>query len=293
MENFSGSAKKIFSKDFNEITGEIESYFLDEPGPAILPESRDSDKNISGMIVPEDKYETSGYAMAWAYKEIAETKFKKTYIIIGYNREENSYVITGDVKTPLGFIKYDRDMTIDLKEKTGISTKSPDELDDSILLQLPFLQYASKDRLSDTKIMMIELGKAITIEQMKILKHFIREIIGKDISDIGVIASSSLLRYGDKFGSTPFIYNVRESIENVDYRVIKYIEENRPEDVMKSIEKNIDNIRGYKAITLLMLLLEDYDAKLLQYYNSSTIDKDENNSTSYLSMKFLKDHKNL
>ncbi|MFP4189617.1 MAG: AmmeMemoRadiSam system protein B [Candidatus Woesearchaeota archaeon] len=276
----------IFSKGFDELTREIESCFLEEPGPGTLPETRDNDDTISGILVPEDEYRLAGFSMAWAYKEIAETCFKDVYVIIGHTNGDSS-LITRDIMTPLGTIRTDTEITSALANESGIATKDDTgEINDSIAVQLPFLQYASRDKLSQLRVVCIELGE-VTEKQLKVLAHFLKKILREKSRKYCMVCSTNLTEFGERFGYKPFIYNIEESIENIDYHIIDAIQKRDWKDVLDFVKKEKANIPGHLGIALFMLLLDRYDSKLLQYYRSDYVDKDTENTVSFLSMEFL------
>ena len=276
----------MIPQDFDALTKKIEECFLEEPGPGILPESRDNDDAIAGILAPYGDYSKAGFSMSWAYKTIAETRFKDTFIIIGC-RKGNSTLIDRDIETPLGVVRTDQDMVMALKRLTRIASKGNEEIDTSITLQLPFLQYASRDRLSNLKVVCLEIGDNIAEEQLQVLAEAMRMILKEQKKDCSVICSTNLTEYGEGFGYKPFIYNVKESIENIDYHIIDSIGKKDHKDIIRFVEKEKANVRGYKSIALLMMLLKDYDSKLLQYYRSDLMDKENKDTTSYLSMYFL------
>ncbi len=277
---------RLFSEDFDTLTKSIEGSFLEEPGPGALPEDRDGDDSIHGILVPNDDYRLSGYAMAWAYKEIAQSEFKDVYVVLGH-RKGDSRLITSDIHTPLGVTRTDKDVASSLVRETGIYSEESQDISDSIGMQIPFLQYASRDRLSRLKILCIETGDSITEEQLEVLAHFLKKILAEKKKTYTIICSSNLTEFGDKFGYKPFIYNVKESIENIDFHVKDDIEKNDWKDIIRFVKREKANIPGFMSIVLAMMLLQDKERKFLQYYRSDYIEEKSDESSSYLSMMFL------
>ncbi|MBD3204094.1 AmmeMemoRadiSam system protein B, partial [Candidatus Woesearchaeota archaeon] len=76
---------QFYESDFSKLNFQIEESFKSKKGPGSLPVSRDEKKKIRGVIVPHAGYYFSGPCAAWAYKEIAETHFPKTYILLGFS----------------------------------------------------------------------------------------------------------------------------------------------------------------------------------------------------------------
>ncbi len=275
---------QFYEEKFDELDKQIKTSFMEGPGD--LPIKR-KDKKIYGILVPHAGYIYSANCQAWAYKEIAESKFPETYIILAPNHNEIGHSISIsslDWETPFGNIKNDT-----LLGKKLVQTFDFIKLDNlaherehSIEVQLPFLQFASKDNLRTLKILPISI-KNITSEQIQKISTFLKNY------NTVTIVSSDLTHFGPNYNYTPFIYNKEENIKALDYEAIKLIQNFSTKDFLKFINNKKSNICGYNSIALALEICKVQGSKssrLLNYYTSSKITKDHNNSVSYASIIF-------
>ncbi|MFW5852398.1 MAG: AmmeMemoRadiSam system protein B [Nanoarchaeota archaeon] len=292
MENERQDEEEIgYPVKFEELNSFIERCFLEEPGPGTTPAQRDNDEKTIGYIVPCDSYETSGYCAAWAYKRIAETSFKDVYIIISHNDSRESKVILSDWDSPLGVVRTYHSLGEELNKLTNISiSKADKEKDKLIQRQIPLLQYASRDKLNSLRVLCISLGKGIEKEQIYTLSSALKRILKEQNKEATFICASNLVHYGERFGYVPFVYNIKESIEDLDYHAIEIIEQKDESEFVSFVEKERTTIYGYKAIALFLCLVDkSTQNKMLEYYKSDIFNKRKRveESVSYLSYEFL------
>lgn len=275
------SPADVYEGDFNQLNTKIEECFLKEPGPGIIPNNRDNDTKTEGFIVPCDDYSLSGYCAAWAYKRIAETAFKDIYIIIGHSSDGRSGILMEDFDTPLGITKTDSYFVRDIIDLTNISnTKELFYQNNSIKMQIPFLQYATKDKLNLLKIVCLSIGKDIDFNQIRVLSEAIKSTLGKTGKTATYICSSNLVHFGEKYKYTPFLYNIKESVENIDYHAIELIKKKNSKNLIEFVEKEQTTIFGYKAISLFIELIEGKESKMLEYYQSDIFNTAEHKKQS-------------
>lgn len=283
---FAGS---FYDSDFSNLNKEIEESFTAKLGPGSLPSKRKK-QTFDGIIVPHAGYIYSGPCAAWAYKEIAESKLKDTYIIIGQSHQGGIPTNISDVnwKTPLGIISNDREFGVRIAETLKLPLAGKEsEFEHTIEVQLPFLQYALKDKLDKIRIVPIILGEDINLEKIKELSQTIKSI-GQTLNrDFGIIASSDFIHYGPNYGYQPFAYNIKENIESLNNEAFNLIEHGSPEEFLKFIRTKDPSICGYNAIALAMEINKNSKhKKILQNYDSSKISEDEENFVSYASFLF-------
>lgn len=277
----------FYEGDFNQLNKHLEECFTSKYGPGSLPVKR-STKEILGIISPHAGYVYSGMCAAWGYKEIAEARMADVYILIGPNHTgmgKNSISLQ-DWNTPLGLVKTHTVFAQELIEKSGISSdESAHVHEHSLEVQLPFLQYACKDRLEKLKIVAISLRTADNLEK---LAEAIDSIAKQRDMRICLIASSDFTHFGPNYGHVPFRYDVKESIYDLDHGAIDKIKKLDEHAFLDYVRKNEMTICGYLPIALLILVLKDKTEKvrLLQYYTSGDLTKDYTNSVSYASLVF-------
>ncbi len=262
----------FYEKEFNALNKQIEDSFTSQRGPGDLPLKR-TDKKIYAVISPHAGYPYCGEAMAWSYKEIAESQFPDFYLIIGtdHNGLGNSVFIE-DFETPFGLVKTDIEYTKKLVEEGFKETKNTTE--HSIEVQLPFLQFVSKDKLKDLKIVAITVNEKIRLPKTD--KSFI------------IISSSDFTHYGPNYGYVPFIYNKKENLYKLDKDAIKFIQELNTEGFLKYVKEKEATICGYNSIGTLIENCKEKCERgiLLQYYTSGDVINNYNNAVGYAAMVF-------
>jgi len=234
--------------------------------------------------VPHGSYAYSGQCAAWAYKELAESKFEKTYVIIapGHNgRHQEVTTSTENWETPLGIVQVDKDFILHLKEKCPF-IKENEIKEHAIEVQLPFLQYSCRDRIKDLKIVPLVIPNNQKFEELGRALSEINE-------DICIIISSDFTHQGPNYGYTPFTANIKARVKMLDYKAIKLIEVLKAEDFLSYIKATKATICGASAIAVGIETIKEMFAKkgrLLNYYTSAEFTKDYTNSVSYASLEF-------
>lgn len=274
---------KFYSDDFGELDSQIQGCFNDERGPGALPVSR-SDHEIKAIIVPHAGYVYSGPCAAWAYKELAEAKFPKTYILLGFSHHgEGSGISIEDWKTPLGMIKTDKELAIHLKEMTNLPIREDPHLHEhSIEVQLPFLQYISKDNLKQLKILPISIGNDLDFSVLA--KQMVEALASRDVV---FIVSSDMTHYGPSYGYVPFTLDVPERLNELDNKAITFMKDLDVDGFKDFINKTHVTICGYMPILLMMSFLRHLGhqgGELLMHYMSADLTGDFKNSVSYASI---------
>ena len=145
---------QFYEADMNQLNEQIKESFLSKRGPGTLPANK-REKDILGVICPHAGYAFSGACAAWSYSSIAEAGFPDVFIIIGPSHygTENPAATLQDFETPFGVVKTDAEFVNALAKKGNIIIDEDAHASEhSIEVQLPFLQFANKDRMKDIKI---------------------------------------------------------------------------------------------------------------------------------------------
>ena len=276
----------FYESTFDKLDKQIISCFNHKLGPGDLPIKR-TNKKILGIISPHAGYPFSGPCAAWAYKEIAESKFPKTYVIIspnhtGFGAEFSTYLFA-DWETPLGIVKVDKDLGNKLiKNFPDLRNEAEAHLHEhSIETQLPFLQFVSKDNLKKLKFLPICI-KSDNYNKLKDLAKVLSEF-----EDIVIICSSDLTHYGPNYNFTPFLNSKKENLHKLDAKYIEYIKELNSKDFFESSKKS--TICGKSPIVVAIEFAKEKGSKktiLLNYYTSGDISNDYTNAVGYASIVF-------
>lgn len=275
-------AGKFYPDNFNDLAKDLEKAFLDERGPGETPGERGKSK-VKGILVPHSGYRFCGTCSAWAYKEIAEAKENPTYLLLAPDNTGKVEQITTSKEvweSIMGSIIANEDFVNELI-KLGI--KEDKIVNYAIELQLPFLEYANKDRLKDLQIV------PLVVPKIENIKELAEKIINID-KNICVIIASNFTMFGESYNYVPFKYNILKSVKEFDGGAIEFVKILDSEGFLKYCKKSNSNISGQYAIALgleIMKLLGSEKSELLSYYNTGDVTGDYNNFVSYASLIFI------
>ena len=252
----------FYESSFTKLENQIKDLF--EKGPGSLPIKK-REKNIFAAISPHAGYTFSGKCQAWVYKELAESKFPKVYVILGTNHTSTYNVINyEDWETPFGIVK---------NAKINLKIREDDmRQEHSIETQLPFLQFINKDHLKEIKILPI------------LINHYDEELCKKiaEIKDFTLIISSDFTHYGPNYNYSPFIYNKKESLYDMDKKAINFILDLDLEGFLEySKDKTICGKGAIANMIKICQLLKKDKTRLINYYTSGDIVNDYTNAVGY------------
>jgi len=276
----------FYPKEKTELIKTIENCFLDNYGPGELPKERKNNKNLIAGIVPHAGYVYSGPCAAWLYKELYENWNFDTIVIIGTNHSGLGYpvslFITEDWETPLGIVKVDKDFGKKIIQSyDAVEDSIPHLYEHSIEVQLPFLQYISKE----FKIVPI-LIKDLNIEEIREFMSLIDEIAKELKRRIFLLASSDFTHHGKIYGYIKFSKNIIENVKKLDLEYIEKILNLDSEGFLELIEENNGTVCGIYPILSFIEYSKLKKAKthLLKYYNSGEKTKEEDIVVGYASI---------
>lgn len=278
-------AGQFYKSDFAELNKQIQDAF--ESGPGSLPLEK-RNKNIKGAIIPHAGYQFSAKCAAWAFKEIAESKFPEVFVIIGVNHSGSSnkaLVSSQDWSTPFGIVKVDKDAVNRLTSSNFIEVdETAHQQEHSIEVQLPFLQFISKNYLSKLKILPIILSSL----DFSLIKGLAEKIFALK-KPIAMIASSDFIHYGASYAYMPFRFNIRQEVTSLEKQFFTLICNLETEKFIRLINKTQATICGAAAISVLLETLKKFKithGRLLCNYNSGDIIDDYSNFVDYASFVF-------
>lgn len=279
-------AGQFYEKNEQALDKQIAECFEGKNGPGALPLSKRS-KNIQAIIAPHAGYQFSGACAAWAYKEIAESEFADVYIIIGPNHSgpENSISMTG-YETPFGVARVDQEFAKLILEKNE-ELKENDAahaLEHSIEVQIPFLQFATKDKMNELKIVPILIHELDYAKLGLDLKEAIMES-GKKVI---IIVSSDFTHYGHSYHYIPFSTDIKKNIYERDKKAIDFIEKLNADAFIGYMDETQGTVCGAFPIAVLLKTLKHSKVELLQYYTSADLEEDSmyKNAVSYAAILF-------
>ena len=280
-------AGQFYEGDFDSLNKQIIECFESKKGPGALPINK-RNGCVLGVVAPHAGYLFSGPCAAWSYKEIAESEFPDLFVIIGPNHSGagRTSTILDDWETPFGIIKTDEEFGKKLISNSCIVEDATAHLHEhSIEVQLPFLQFVSKDYLKDLRFIPITIGFDRNIKELAL---GIKKTIEESGKKVCVIASSDFTHYGFSYGYVPFSANVKENMQKLDNGAISFIKALDSEGFLNYVKAKEATICGAVPIAILIELMKDKAKKvnLMHYYTSADIMGDYNNAVGYASIVF-------
>ena len=269
---------QFYESDSDELKKQIEDCFKSKFGPGGIPSKKG--KNIIGVICPHAGYVFSGACQAFSYKEIGESEVPDLYVMLGLSHSGfNSCISVEDWETPLGVVNVDKEFGEKVADVCGLPIDEvAHQNEHSIEVQLPFLQYVSKD----FKILPIMIGPDIDIKRFA--ENF-KDVLDQTKKNVIFIASSDFTHYGVNYGFVPFSSNVKDNLYKLDKKAIDQILKLDSDGFLDLASKS--TICGQYPIAALIEISKLLGAKkveLLKYYTSGDIVKDYSNSVGYASI---------
>jgi AmmeMemoRadiSam system protein B len=279
-------AGQFYEKNEQALDKQITECFEGKNGPGALPLNKRSG-NIKAIIAPHAGYIYSGPCAAWAYKEIAEAEYADVYIIIGPNHDGTGNAISMQgYETPFGVARVDQEFAKALMEKND-ELKENDEAhaqEHSVEVQIPFLQFATKDNIHGLKIVPIILNN---IDYAK-LGLDLKETIIESGKKVVIIVSSDFTHYGHNYHYVPFGGDVKKNIYEMDGKFIESIKNLDADKFLGEIDAVQGTVCGAFPIAVLLKSLKNAKVELLHYYTSAELDEKSTfkSSVSYAAMVF-------
>ena len=235
-----------------------------------------------GMIAPHAGIQFSGHAAAYGYKAVKGLGIDRV-IIMGPSHyfPFRGVAVSGEnmYETPMGKIEVDNKITDALCAHPLFEGPRHAEIQEhSLEMQLPFLQVV----LDDFKIVPLVVGDVSGSEYDDISKDIKRYVDENTL----IIASSDFTHYGGRFGYVPFQSDIKKNLEDLDLGAIERIVKGDFKGYLIYLDKTGATICGARPIGILMKILRDTGAVLLNYMTSGEILNDFTDSVSYASILF-------
>ena len=279
-------AGQFYPASADELETDIKRSFTGKFGPGKVAGKR-GEKKIEGVVSPHAGYFFSGAGAAWVFKEIGEAMFADTYVILGVNHAGAKTCSSNeDWETPLGTISCDEHFVKVLEEKGLPVNNSAHHREHSIEVQLPLLQFVSKDKIKDLRIVPIMIAD----EQFEKWGKIILSAIKETKRNVVIICSSDFTHYGHNYGYIPFEKDVPGNMKKLDTGAIEFIEKLDAQGFLDYVQRTGATICGRCGIAVLLWLMKNKDDKikgeLLKYYTSGDVVGDYSNAVGYASILF-------
>ncbi|MDD2643638.1 MAG: AmmeMemoRadiSam system protein B [Methanobacteriaceae archaeon] len=275
-------AGSFYQSNVRYLLDSIEDAFKSSSGFGEIPtlsRSKYKDSMLTGILVPHAGYMYSGAVASNSYAELALDGFPDTFVILCPNHtglgDPLSVFSEGEWVTPLGHVSVDEIFSKELinNSKFASSNFEAHMQEHSIEVQLPFLQYFSKD----FKIVPICMGVQDSAFVDDILDAIIKaqDVTGRDIR---VIASSDLSHF-----------NNQKIAENLDNLILEDIKNMDSLKLLSDVKSNNITMCGYApamvAINYSKIKGEGI-SKVLKYSTSGNVTHDYNSVVGYGSAIF-------
>lgn len=255
---------EYYPNTFEKLDRAIRESFEHKKGPGTLQASRRNVKN-NLFLVPAESISKAGPCTAWGYMEIAEAKFPTTYIILGTNHHSDikySTYLFANWETPLGPVKVNEELGKKLQEEFPqlINEHTSHEKEHSVEIQLPWLQFAARDKLQELSFIPL----TINTKDFKEIKNF-AEILNKFAEENNITIITS--------------YNVE------DTATIRYIESCSSEALINYKQRKQKDMAELAPLLTLMEIanIREKKGEVISYQPSIT---GENKREYYASINF-------
>ena len=261
----------------SDLLQQIEDSFLNEYGPSKLTKIKKMVGLLKGVVVPHAGISFSGSIAAHSYFSIAEDGFADAFIIIGPNHQGYGSSVAiypeGYWETPLGCIKMDAKLIENLAgDIININEESHPCGENSIEVQLPFLQYIGKEKEFSVALISMAIQNFKTANEVG---KIIADVIKNDDRRIIIIASSDFSHEGGAYGRLPpNNLTADEYARKQDQLAIDQILKLNPKGLISTVYNNNISMCGYGPVAALLVASKKLDAtnaKLLKYITSNDV----------------------
>ena len=236
---------------------QVEECFLHKLGPGQIPKvNKDGPRKIRGIVSPHAGFVFSGPVAAHGFAALVKDGLPEVFVIIGPNHHgmgSGIAITTHDFETPLGVMENDTELGQKIRQGPIDDTIQAHRHEHSIEVQLPFIQYFSRDRKFVPVCMLMQDYKS-AMEVGKI----IRQAIGD--RDAVIIASTDMSHY-----LSP------EKAKAQDDMAIQQILDLNPKGLYDTVRKNRITMCGFGPVMAMLEAVQGSQARLLKYANSGDI----------------------
>ena len=277
----------FYPADKGKLLSLLEGSFIGDFGPQSLPilKNNSHKTNVKAVIVPHAGYSFSGMAAAHAFKFLAEQKMPDLFILLGPNHSSfGSGICDQDYETPLGVVKTDIDCARLFSEGTSLKINNKiHEREHSLEVQMPFLQFVFKDRLSKLRILPIILSHDVNFDVLASEMSAVLKDLDKSVV---FIVSSDFTHYGPNYDYVPFRGDIKKNLEILDKGAFDLIIKKDYVALEKYVDKTGMTMCGIIPVLLLLRMISFNKAEVRKYYVSGDVVGDYNNSVSYAAISF-------
>ncbi len=260
---------------------QIQECYTHPIGPGRVPEVRQGERRLVGLVVPHAGYMYSGPVAAHGYSALAADGWPSAFIIFGPNHHGQGAplaITKHDWQTPLGVAAIDATLH-DALAKPPLEEDILAHRDEhSIEVQLPFLQHlAGAVRFVPICMAFQEYDLAAEVGEL-----VARVAKGKDVL---LIASSDFTHVGPQyFQLPPRGLTAPAFAQEQDAKALEKILARDPKGLAGKVAQDSISMCGYGPVMAMLTAanrLGAKEAKLLKYGTSSDVSRDTRMAVGY------------
>lgn len=266
-------AGQFYDGNKKDLTKTIKECFLDNRGPKTLPQIKQGNKKIRGLVVPHAGYIYSGAIAAHSYYILANNGFADTFIILGPNHTGMgsgvSVMTEGFWLTPIGTVPINERLSKNLWKEIIDKDENAHMYEHSIEVQLPFLQFSAGSKKFDFVPICMAMQDFETASEVG---KIVADAIKNTDENIIIIASTDFSHAGFNYMSMPPSgMRVDEYAKKQDKLAINQILKMNPEGLINTVQNNNISMCGYGPVAVMLTaakILGASKAELLKYGSS-------------------------
>ena len=253
-------AGQFYPADKDELRRQIEASFLHSIGPGSIPEVKHGG-NLLAVMAPHAGYAFSGPVAAHSYKAVAESFPENgTFVIIGPSHTgygSSIALTTQDWTMPFGEVRIDTELAENLIRAGIFDDISSHRYEHSVEVQLPFIQYFSRN-FDFVPIVMMDQSMKSAIRLGKILG----KAIAKHHKRVIIVASTDFSHYVPK-----------ERAYKHDALALDRIQALDVEGLYKTLRKHNITMCGYGPVSATIEAIKNRvkESKILKYATSGDV----------------------
>lgn len=258
------------------LNNQLDDAFQGERGPGAKPSLVDR-RDIKGIISPVYDYQYAAPCSAWAYNALAESGFPDVFIIPV--QADQTAVTEETFQTPYDYVRVDQTFQREVKRQTGAEENNEVFLESDIVQsQLPFLQYAFKEKREAIKIAPIAVSADQTLKSFAI---DLKEVAVDLDRSYRIVVPTNLVEYGREYNFVPFTQDKLEKLNALDEESLGRIKDNDPLGLLEHVSAHHLSMTNYLGVVLALLMINPSTVNVEQYYTTNDIDGETNTVVSF------------
>lgn len=278
--------KTHYANGITLLDKQIEEICIHEKGPGDLPlkKQKEGVSPVKAAIVPHGPYPLAGPCMAWAYHALAQSCVSdKLFILIAQAQfSTGSGTTTETFITPYGEVRVDQHFVRELIAKGNIALNTDlHAKENSIEVQLPFLQFIFKRHQEQIKIVPLIINTETDVAALKV---DIKETLLEQNKQATLLFLTNFTSYGRDFQYVPFTEDVAQNIALNDKLLLDALQELDKGAFEDALTQTLTPLSGRAPLELFFSYFSKEQVSLEQYYLSGDINNNYKATVSYATL---------